>query len=240
MAKESAILDDAAAKTVTGRLPSEATAMAGRERDEARTRTLLAQTCARIMAEEGVRDFRAAKRKAAQRMGVSPRALMPSNVEIQTALTEYQRLFRADTQCSLLRKLRAGALDAMRFFSPFRPRLVGAVLAGTVGVDDDVQLHVFTDTPEEVQVFMMQHEIPVETGSRRYRMGGGEYLMFPTFVFGAGAINYDLTVFPLSVEREAPKSPVDGKAMRRATVRELEMMCAEYSGDNAVCSRLAR
>ena len=60
--------------------------MASRQRDDNRTRILLAQQCARIMDEEGVKDFLAAKRKAATRMRISNKALLPNNVEIEQAL----------------------------------------------------------------------------------------------------------------------------------------------------------
>ncbi len=68
--------------------------MAARHRDEPRLRTLLTQECARIMAEEGVKDFMLAKRKATARLGLTNRTLLPSNIEIEQALLAYQRLFR--------------------------------------------------------------------------------------------------------------------------------------------------
>lgn len=201
--------------------------MAGREREDMRTRTLLAQACAKIMAEEGVRDFKVAKRKAAQRMGMTLHVLMPSNQEIQNALVEYQRLFLSDVHGELLVKLRQGAMDAMKYLKQFRPRLVGPVLEGTAVKGGDVQLHLFSDSIEDVQLFMMERDIPVKLSSRRYRSGGGDINVFPTFEFGAGDLNYEITVFPLSAEREAPKSPVDGKPMRRASLHELEHICGE-------------
>lgn len=201
--------------------------MAGRLREDERTRALLVQACARIMAEEGVRDYLVAKRKAAQRLGISSRALMPSNVEIDAAVHEYQRLFLAGTRPEVLNRLRSGALGAMRFFEQFRPRLVGAVLSGTASPDTDVQLHLFADAPEEVQFYLMRHEIPFETGARRLRVGAGGYESFPTFAFGAGDVNVDLTIFPPESEREAPRSPVDGRPMKRATLRDLALLIAD-------------
>lgn len=200
--------------------------MAAHQREEARTRTLLAQACARIMTEEGVKDFLVAKRKAAQRLGISNRQAMPSNSEIELALIEYQRLFRADTQGHHVRVLRQAAAEAMRFFARFRPRLVGAVLAGTAGSDADVHLHLFAETAEEVVLFLIGHDIPFETGARRLRLANGEHASFPTYAFAAGEIGIDITVFPLDAEREAPRSPVDGRPMHRAGLRELEALLA--------------
>ena len=200
--------------------------MVTRQRDESRVRTLLAQECARLMAEEGIKDFLTAKRKAVARLGVSKRALLPGNAEIEQALVEYQRLFKADEQPLHLKRLRQAALEAMRFLARFRPRLVGAVLNGTAGPHADVNLHLFADTPEEVALFLLEHAIPFETLERRLRLGNGEYAHFPVFGFGAGGINIDLTVFGLDAEREAPRSPVDGRPMRRAGLAEVQALLA--------------
>jgi len=200
--------------------------MVTRQRDESRVRTLLAQECARLMAEEGVKDFLTAKRKAAARLGVSRRALLPGNTEIEQALVEYQRLFKAAEQPLQLRLLRQTAVEAMRFLARFRPRLVGAVLNGTAGPHADVKLHLFADTSEEVALFLLEHTIPFETSERRLRLGNGEYATFPVFGFGAGGVDIDLTVFSRGAEREAPRSPVDGRPMRRAGLAEVQALLA--------------
>ena len=56
-------------------------------------RLALAQEAARVMAEHGIRDFLAAKRKAAERLGVVDNSVLPKNTEIEAALAQYQRLF---------------------------------------------------------------------------------------------------------------------------------------------------
>ena len=104
-------------------------------RDAPQLRMLLAQECARLLAEEGVADFRTAKRKAALRLAVTDKGLLPDNREIEQALLDYQRLFQADSQSRRLRELREAALEAMRFLARFRPKLVGPVLSGTAGAN---------------------------------------------------------------------------------------------------------
>lgn len=201
--------------------------MATRQRDESRLRILLTQECARIMVDEGVKDFILAKRKAAARLNVSNKALLPANVEIEQARLEYQRLFKSTQQPGQLRALREAAVGAMGFFSRFRPRLVGTVLAGTAGPHSDVNLHLFADTAEEVMLFLLEHNIPFESAERRWRLGNGEYAYFPVFSFAAGETNIELTVFSGKAERETPRSPVDGRPMRRASLAELKVLLNE-------------
>jgi len=198
--------------------------MATRQRDGSRLRTLLAQECARIMADEGVKDFLVAKRKASARLGVSNKALLPGNVEIEQALVEYQRLFNAAKQSSQLRELRQTAVEAMRFFARFHPRLVGSVLTGTAGPYANINLHLIADTPEEVVWFLMDHAIPFANSERRLRLGNSEYAYFPVLSFGAGDTSIDLTVFTPQKGRESPRSPVDGRPMRRASLAEVQAL----------------
>lgn len=189
-----------------------------------RTTTLLAQECARLIIEEGAQDFRMAKRKAALRLGVPNTAILPDNTEIEQALLDRQRLFHANHQTSYLRSLRETALEAMRFFAHFRPKLVGSVLSGAIGPHTKIHLHLFTDPAENVPLFLMEHRIPFETSERRLKMINGHSIYQPVFSLAAGDVSIELTVFALLAEREAPRSSVDGRPMRRAGLAEVQAL----------------
>ena len=205
--------------------------MAHRHRDAQRVRILLAQECARLMADEGVPDFRTAKRKAALRLAIANKALLPDNREIEQALLDHQRLFHTDRQTLLLQDLREIALDAMRFLVQFRPRLVGSVLSGTAGPGADIQLHLFADTPQEVALFLMEHRIPFKAADHRLKLSNGDPACLPVFRCGMGNHDLNLTVFTPLSEREAPRSPVDGRPMRRAGLAEVQALLARLDRD---------
>lgn len=178
-----------------------------------RLRRRLAQEAARLIAEEGVRDFRSAKQKAAARLGIIGNGHMPRNLEIEEALAHHQRLFRAAIQPGVLFRLRRTASELMRLLAPFEPRLVGSLLRGTADEHSVIELHLFTDTPEDVVMFLLDQHIPYETGERQWPGNGG----FPLFRFRTGDSPIELTVFPYDGLRHAPPCPVDGRPMRRAT-----------------------
>jgi hypothetical protein len=201
--------------------------MSRRPRADHRLKTLLAQECARLIAEEGVQDFGAARRKAALRLAVGNRAVLPDNVEIEQALLDRQRLFDADRQAIRLRGLRETALDAMRFLARFRPRLVGSVLSGAVGPHAGVHLHLFADSPEEITLFLMERHIPFETAEHRLKMASGAQVCLPVLRFTAGETRVDLTVFGPLAEREAPLGPINGRLMRRASLAEVQALLIE-------------
>lgn len=188
-------------------------------------RQMLAQEAARAMAEEGVRDFRLAKRKAAERLGVDPSGQsMPTNREVEDALAAHQRLFGGEAHDQSVRAHRHAAVEAMRMFEQWQPRLVGPVLRGTLGPGGVVNLHLFSDAPEQVAVFLMGTGIPYEEGSRRVRYGDGHHEDHPVFRFVAGEVRIEATVFPAVGIRQAPASPVDGRPMPRANVADVEAL----------------
>ena len=191
------------------------------------SRRLLTQEAARIMSEEGVRDFLFAKRKAAERLGFDPRSLhLPTNLEVEEALAEHQRLFRSDTQPKNLRHLRQTAREALRLFASFNPRLVGPVLSGTASEHAIVYLHLFSDLAEDVAVFLMEKGIPYEHAARKLKSGAGVQREYPVYKFVAGDVPIEATVFDVDGIREAPVSPVDGRPMRRGSLKDVELLLA--------------
>ena len=201
--------------------------MSRRLRDDRRLKTLIAQECARLIVEEGIQNFGAARRKAALRLAISDRTILPDNVAIEQAMLDRQRLFHADRQAIYLRGLRETALDAMRFLARFRPRLVGSVLSGAAGPHASIQLHLFADSPEEITLFLLEYHIPFETDEQRLNIAGGVRVCLPVFRLTAGEARIDLTVFAALAEREAPLSPVNGRPMRRAGLAEVQALLTE-------------
>jgi hypothetical protein len=192
-----------------------------------RNRQLIAQEAARLMSEHGIRDFHHAKLKAAERLGILETQALPRNNEIEDALREHQRIFHADSQPQLLRVRREAAIEAMRFLAAFQPRLVGAVLEGTADAHSAVCLHVFSDDPESIGLFLREHGVPIELQTRRLRLSRDEQADYPVLLFSADGLPFDLTVLPRDALRQAPLDRIDDKPMRRASLSMLEALLAE-------------
>lgn len=193
--------------------------------DELRIR--VAEEAARIMREQGIRDFLLAKRKAADRLGIVDRHALPTNQEIAAALAAQQRLFGGAAHHDNLRALRETALNAMQLLQDFNPRLVGPVLAGTATPHSDISLHVFAATPEEVAFLLIERGIRYRSGDRRVRLAGGEHASFPSFGFDSGGTAVEATVFPEQGLRQAPACPVSGGQMRRARRDEVAALLTD-------------
>ena len=143
--------------------------MAGRHHRAGRQN--LAYLAARLMAEDGVPDFSAARRKLARQLGGSERDL-PDDREISAALRSFQALYQVDSQQAALQRLRATAVEAMELLAPYDPWLVGPVLTGTAGPHSDIQLQLFTDRGKELEMFLLGRAIPCRFRERRVELGG--------------------------------------------------------------------
>ncbi|MGB7755803.1 MAG: hypothetical protein WBL23_07040 [Salinisphaera sp.] len=196
-------------------------------RKQAAQRQQLAQVAARLMAEQGIRDFRVAKHKAAHQMGIDVRqSILPKNSEIEAALAEHQRLFSADEQPAELADMRRAALSAMQLLADFKPRLVGDVLSGLANVHSDIQLHVFAEHSESFDLFLEGRGVPFEIAERRYRFAEG-HRFYPAFRFVAGEHRFEATLFSDTEIREAPRSLVDGAPMQRANAARVAQLIEE-------------
>jgi len=201
--------------------------MSVQNRNQIRER--IAREAARLMCEAGIHDFQLAKRKALQRLRLSEQRALPSNEEIEAAVSEYQRLFRADSQPKRLAQLRQVAVRAMRFLERFQPRLVGAVLSGTADEHSEVCLHLFAETAEEVGLFLLENGVPHEHGERTMKLASDDNERLPTCRFLADDVPVELVIFAERVRRRVPLSPVDGRPMERAALRVVEALPGELA-----------
>ncbi|MGH8247513.1 MAG: hypothetical protein ACREUU_13900 [Gammaproteobacteria bacterium] len=193
-------------------------------RSARKIRIEIAQLAAKLMAVDGVSNYLAAKRKAALQLGIRQDRNMPTNLEIEQALADYERLFQADVQPAALESLRRTAVEAMTFLKPFRPRLVGPVLNGTATKHSDVTLHLYAEAVEDVGFFLDDHAVPHTHTEVSIRTRENDSLEFPAIRFIAGQDSVVLVVFREKQRYMTPLSPVDGKTMRRAALREVKTL----------------
>ena len=191
----------------------------------------LVEEAARIMCEQGLVDYRAAKAKAAERLGVPAGTPLPANSQVHDAVLAYQQLFGGQRHHQQLQAMRETAIKAMELLEEFEPRLVGALLSGAIHDGHRIQLHAFADMPEALDFLLEDRGIACQPGERRYRVGKRDTRQFPMLQFEAGGHGIDVTIFPESGGRNPPLSPVDGKPMRRLTLTAArKLLEAEQGG----------
>jgi hypothetical protein len=120
-----------------------------------RDRLRIAQTAARLIAEHGLTDWTLAKRKAARQLLLPDTTALPSNDEIEVALTDHHALFGGDAHVQALRRQRIEALAWMHRLAPWDPVLVGGVAAGWATEHSEVRLELVADDPKTVEIALV-------------------------------------------------------------------------------------
>jgi hypothetical protein len=196
-------------------------------------RQMLAREAARLMYEEGVKQYFDAKHLAAKRlfgrggdkkMSYRPQDL-PSNGEIKEALRELVQLTEGELSQQRLFAMRVIAIETMNAIEPFNPRLIGSVSTGHVRRGSDIDLHVFTDNIEEIETHIHQLGWHFETRQVTIHVGGG-YQDY-THIHYKRIFPIELSVYPKNEIRVTHRSSTDGKPIIRFKPLALEQLIAE-------------
>jgi hypothetical protein len=201
-----------------------------RNGNEDRARLQLAQEAARLIVEHGIRDYRVAKLKAAERLGINGRGSLPGNAEVEFAVQSHLSLFGGESHADHLSLLRESALTAMEMLAAFSPRLVGPVLQGTADHNSAVNLHVFTDSPESIALALSADGFECRPYERHLKISRGKGAKPETFVgyeFELEDAAIQATVFPVDGIRQAPISPIDGRPMKRADQKAVASLLSD-------------
>ena len=186
-------------------------------------RQAIAVEAARIIVHEGQRNYGAAKRKAAERMGIASTRHLPSNNEVEQQLRSYQTLFITG-HAQQLRSLQQVALEIMQHFASLRPRLVGPVLEGTADQYSSITLHVFSDNPDDMVRLLLDSRLPFVASERRIRWYHNDYRNIQVLNIEWHGHDCELCLFHSVDLRQAPPSPIDGQAQRRASMEQLRVL----------------
>lgn len=195
-------------------------------------RARLAREAARLMYEEGVKQYFTAKRVAARRLlgRVGGRRIryrpsdLPSNGEIRDALLALAEMAEGERRTQRLFAMRAVALEAMRALEGFSPRLIGSVGSGHIRQGSDIDLHVFVDDPEALWSHLRALGWTFETEAVSIVKGGAvrDYL----HAHVRDVFELELTVHAVAELRVRPRSSTDGKPIERLSTHAVEAMMA--------------
>jgi predicted nucleotidyltransferase len=188
----------------------------------AKLRQAIALEAARLMYERVESEYYTAKRKAAKRLcrqGVKPEDL-PSNAEIREQIQVFARIHEGDRRTENLRDMRLEALRLMRLLRAYRPRLIGSVMTGHVRKGSDIDIHVFCDSPALLTDLLQQEGYQFDLERKQVNKHGEERVFTHIHVYAR--YNFELTVYAEDKAHYVFRSSITGKAIERASIRELE------------------
>ena len=187
-------------------------------------RESIANAAARLMVEDGIEDYAQAKRKAARQIGATDARQMPTNEEIDAALTVYRELFQRG-HSTQLRELRELALTVMQELAGFNPYLTGSVLRGSAGKYADIQLQLFCDNPKSVEHLLLGKGIRYRSAESRL-YAGDMVVMAPVLIFEREGYDVFLTLLAPRDLRLPLKTTPAGKPLERAKADAVELLIA--------------
>jgi hypothetical protein len=193
---------------------------------DAKLRHAIAFEAARLMYGREESEYFTAKRKAAARVcrgSVKPSDL-PSNAEIRELVQVFARTHEGDKRTTNLKDMRLHALWLMRVLCRFRPRLIGSVMTGHVRKGSDIDLHLFSDHVEPITSALEAEGLQFDV-ERKHVEKNGEARVF-THVHVHATFAFELTVYAENMAHYVFKSSITGKAIERASTRELEELIA--------------
>ncbi len=190
--------------------------------DRSKLRRQIAWEAARLMYDRRESEYYRAKMKAARyifRGRVKP-ADLPSNAEIRDEIQVLARIHEGDARNSNLRDMRLEALRLMRVLARFRPRLIGSVWTGHVRSGSDIDIHLFSDSLSAVTSALEADGAIFDVERKRVRKHGEERVF--THIHIQDRFPVELTVYAADKAHYVFKSSITGKAIERASGKELE------------------
>ena len=193
-------------------------------------RASLAHEAARLMYEEGVKQYLSAKQLAAKRLlgrthgkkiRYHPRDL-PSNGEIKEALLQLVQLYEGDDQLYRLFAMRVIALEIMFELKQYTPCLIGSVSTGHVRQGSDIDLHLFTDSLEELEHTLESLKWPYKLAEVSIQKNG--QIKLYTHVYLENIFPVELSVYPTQEIRIVSRSSTDGKSIVRLKAAAVEQL----------------
>jgi len=194
------------------------------------TRHLLVREAARLMYEDGVTQYLDAKRKAAKRILGRPTKNLPSNGEISEALHNLAKFHQGDELNSTLFEMRLLAMDVMEQLDEFRPRLIGSVSTGRIRKGSDIDLHLFSDNLEQIQLVIEQLDWKYEIKQVLIQKDGRPVEFNHIYL----ELEYpvELSIYPENEIKIRGRSSTDGKPIERLSVSKVrELILSEHADE---------
>lgn len=142
-------------------------------REAQATRSDIAARAARMIAQDGAAPDSARRKAARQVLGLDqpPSALLPDAGDINDALRAWLALFGGPEHEQRQQHLRAQALELMQTLAQFQPTLSGAIVQGTAGEHDPIELQLFCDSAKEVQIHLLNRNVKLEVSETPHFKG---------------------------------------------------------------------
>ena len=127
-------------------------------------RNKVAQEAALLLYTSQEKEYKQAKQRAAQTLGVR---VLPSNIEVAEELDRISEEREGKTRKTMLLRKRKQAFKIMQSLEMFSPRLVGSVWRGTARKNSDIDVVSFSEDHNQVLTELKEHGFTINSSEWR-------------------------------------------------------------------------
>ena len=173
---------------------------------------------AEIIIEEGVSDYLYAKKKAAKYLNYSLYQTLPSNIEIDEAIREYQATFPSNNAADFV-FYKDIAINIMSELESFNPLITGTLQEGRVTNNQKILINLFADNFKEIEYFLLSNNYQFKTKDPKRP---DDFLI--KYILLYENIETELTVFDIMEPRHGDKnkSMIKGKGIKVDDFKKVE------------------
>lgn len=173
------------------------------------------------------KEYKQAKTKAAQTFGAH---FLPSNLEVALELDKIAEEHEGAKRKERLIEMRKEALKIMQLLGAYCPVLIGSVWRGTIRQGSDIDIAVYTDTPQEIVDLIKAEGIKVSKTSWTTVTKQGTAL--PSFhIYAETQGKHGLEIVARSAEEAGKKRKCEtfGDQIKGLNIKELEKILENNS-----------
>ncbi len=188
-------------------------------------RTKVAREAAALLYFGLEKEYKQAKVKAAQTLGTR---VLPSNLEVALELDNVAEQTEGPVRVQRLIQMRTDALKIMKLLGSFCPLLIGSVWRGTIKKGSDIDLEVYSDTPEQVFAKLKASQMQI-VRTEQVTVNEKGKTQTSLHIYGKSDGNYPVEIVVRSLDEAGKKRTCDtfGDPIVGLTVDALEKLLAE-------------
>ena len=187
-------------------------------------RQQICDTAARIIHEDGIRDYHKAKIRACQTLHIKTNALLPTNEEIELAVKRRVQLFTRPTGPDKLQIQLSVAADMLNILHAYHPRATGTLFSGIQLKNMPVEIHAFSNSAELIIEELNWRGITSRLVEKRYRHTNAQYEHVPLITCRLDDVDIEISVFEDKALHRSPVCPTNGKVYKRVSLSELNAL----------------
>ena len=193
----------------------------GRVSSDSQTlRRMVAREAAFLIYTSQEKEYKQAKIRAAETLGVR---ILPSNKEIAEELDAIATELEGRERLKRLVRMRREALEIMRCLKAFKPRLIGSVWRGTIHKNSDIDIIVYSASPEIVlQRLRRKHFIISEVKEVQVHKDGNKRSLLHIFISLPSGDEVEIVVREVEEKNTIERCEIYGDIIKGLNINQLK------------------